>query len=196
LRLVPIVIASLSLTIEVLHGLLSAFRSTPSEGDHEEAENIVRRTPLQGIKRHIQYYGGYTIYGSMFGRLVGTLLLLYLSIPNTLRCQPPMGWSSGTSTTECPDYFLSLTFVSHPVISFGRYTRLATFNSSTPLSCLSLRSFQGPGVRLLQDPTLSPSCQLSSSMHIVTYGHLRRTLKILLTRLKEVFYGRRSLFWQ
>lgn len=152
MRLVPIVIASLSLTIEVLYGLLSAFRSTPSEGDHE-AENIVRRTPLQGIKRHIQYYGGYTIYGFMFGRLVGTLLLLYLSIPNTLRCQPPMGWSSGTSTTECPDYFLSLTFVSHPVISFGRYTRLATFNSSTPLSCLSLRSFQGPGVRLLQDPT-------------------------------------------
>ena len=142
MRLVPIVIASLSLTIEVLYGLLSAFRSTPSEGDHEEAENIVRRTPLQGIKRHIQYYGGYTIYGFMFGRLVGTLLLLYLSIPNTLRCQPPMGWSSGTSTTECPDYFLSLTFVSHPVISFGRYTRLATFQQlyTSVLSVIALIS--------------------------------------------------------
>jgi len=78
----------------------------------------------------------------MFGRLVGTLLLLYLSIPNTLRCQPPMGWSSGTSTTECPDYFLSLTFVSYPVISFGRYTRLATFQQlyTSVLSVIALIS--------------------------------------------------------
>ena len=112
LRLVPFAIAGLSLTIEVLYALICALLRA-RQADDEESEETSRTTRRHRIREHIQYYGGYTIYGFMVARLVGTLLLLHLSTDNASKCQPTKGWLGLRNLpTECPDYILSLTFVS------------------------------------------------------------------------------------
>jgi len=112
LRLVPFAIAGLSLTIEVLCALICALLRS-RQADDEEPQETSRTTRRHRIRKHIQYYGGYTIYGFMVARLVGTLLLLHLSTDNASKYQPTKGWSGLRNLpTECPDYILSLTFVS------------------------------------------------------------------------------------
>ncbi|KAF9483592.1 multidrug resistance-associated ABC transporter [Pholiota conissans] len=111
-RSIPFIVAAASLGLQVIHllvyGAQVAVRRKRASTDSESETEIqpARAGLVEELKSHIAFYGGYTIFGFMLERLTGSAILLYLS-KKTLRST----CSSGGSLVECPEGFLTATFL-------------------------------------------------------------------------------------
>lgn len=113
LRAIPFAIVCASLGWQIIHlltsGLLYLVKRTRN-GETPVSDGAADHSQLPGFlhkfKRHVTYFGGYTIVGFMLARLLGSTALVILS-RRTLQTT-----CDTTSPAKCPEAFLTITFVS------------------------------------------------------------------------------------
>ena len=100
-RVIPFVVSAIFLVIQLLHTVVNWFYF----GQHENAS-------IQSKwKERIRYVGGQTIFIFMVTRLIGSVVLLGLSLYTIQGCDIKSG-GLRESFTSCPELFLTTTFVS------------------------------------------------------------------------------------
>ena len=104
-RVIPFFLSALFLAIQLLH----LFIKTVKNGLHlGQSENASIQSKW---KERIRYVGGQTIFVFMVTRLIGSIVLLGLSLYTIQGCDIKSG-GLREPFTSCPELFLTTTFVS------------------------------------------------------------------------------------
>ena len=131
IRAIPLVVAAISLALIFVHVLFCGIRSCINPAKAERGASQDRDThpqPLsEQLKAHIRFFGGYTIFGFMLARLVGSMTLFYLSTVTLRLCEI-------IRFGKCPEAFFIIPFVSVPRIVFDHWRLTLTIEL-----CCSLR---------------------------------------------------------
>ena len=91
-----------------LHSLVKRARNDETLFNNGSTDDVQLPGLSNKIKRHVTYFGGYTIVGFMFARLLGSSVLWILS-RRTVQTT-----CDATFLVKCPEVFLTMTFVSRP----------------------------------------------------------------------------------
>ncbi|KAF8953252.1 multidrug resistance-associated ABC transporter [Flammula alnicola] len=151
IRFIPLAFAYLSICLLLLHVLVLrvAFRRRTLVG-HQPVEDsdvfdLDDTRQISGfkekIKAHIQYYGGYTIFGFMVARLAGSVALLQLSRATLQKCE-------SQTLGECPEGFLTATYSYSAILAFISLTSkswstpLTRYNIATLLSTFAIYAYR------------------------------------------------------
>ncbi|KDR83043.1 hypothetical protein GALMADRAFT_866150 [Galerina marginata CBS 339.88] len=97
--------------------ILNHLRSTPagSLAERESAQGILSDSPepiafRQWLRTRVNDLGGTKIFGYLFARLVGCVILLALSIRSLTECHGSGKRSGSPVISECPEAYISLTY--------------------------------------------------------------------------------------
>ena len=114
---VPFALSCICLFLQTIHILLhsiNAFRKPVIETEPSLTDTTASTFSHSLAK--IKSFGGWTIYLFMVARLFGCLLLFTFSVDSLLRCQKNHPGVDTNLFVECPEGFLTLTFV-NPFLS-------------------------------------------------------------------------------
>ena len=113
IRAIPLAVAAVSLGLLSLHVLfrgiycyISRAKEKEDGGQDELGDLETCRVGLSArFKAHICSFGGYTIYGFMLARLLGSVALFYLSTITLRQCDK-------IQVGECPEAYFAVPYVS------------------------------------------------------------------------------------
>jgi len=111
IRAIPLAVAAVSLVLLSLHVLYRGVyhylnRKTEEDGGEDVGPGETSPEGLSArLKAHTRIFGGYTIYGFMLARLLGSVALFYLSTITLRQCEK-------IEVGECPEAYFTVPYVS------------------------------------------------------------------------------------
>ncbi|KAF4617372.1 hypothetical protein D9613_005686 [Agrocybe pediades] len=103
-RSIPFLVSTIVLAIQLLHICVGAFK------------NGATRPENASVQHRIRYMGGKTIFAFTMTRLIGSGVLLGLSLYSIPGCQLKSGGIQG-AVRDCPELFLTITFLYTTLLS-------------------------------------------------------------------------------